>query len=1384
MTDSISEEGRGEVESNDPHYEDSDSPNNNYNERADNKSNRGIQSIPGEEYGRFYEQYLYSLLPAIYKEYDAKENNILQEFLKIIACPAAALRRDIDGLLNDFFINSCEDWVIPYIGDLIAAKFVPNSSLNSRLDVQNTIHWRKLKGTRIGLEDLIRNTINSNATVKEAFRFCSSNPHLGFSKNIANVIDRSNGSSSNFVNLHDQSSLNDIDSENDTISHLIDVREPSHANGWYNIKNLMLFLPQLNVYHLSQVEAQNEEDDDVDGSKYYCFSNLSSKGSSSSQELSSSSSSISSSTNNRYFPLYDLDTGLRIKPSVFSQDPFHYFGHKRGMAIRINNILAAYPKPSDFSPIKTEIGGNNLLTIASSSSPMVTRKSNGDNPSNGNVDPDFIGLHKEEGIRILEPRKFTKSDKHFIIRVYSYSDEEQDPIEIANYDTSKIYSQPYYHLLLQRSRSRKIPFGTILISVEPLAQSNATTGAIIFPETVIAIRDSQRFPYVREKTMEVDNRISKCKNALYVYLPAISLNYEERKYLFVDTDGSTYYEEKAENDEGYGAERRLRGKLARQACGQVFPARQLTYSLSPLKNFADLNRFNGIKVLDAKKYEKGSSVSPSSFDIEGIAIDKIRSQAWRIGRLHIRSDGTSHYINEKEVWIRWIIQTVDYSMIDKDKDHSFIKEYLICHFKAMRLVLEKDLVVHREEIDPKKIIRDMIPGEILPENAFGNGIATYHIDEERAKGYGNNHDENDNNNNNNSKNSNVYEIDVTVNVNPGYRLDQISDKIRNAIEENPELNNNDNDAELLLSISIDPKQAGKGKSVTRIFPLSEIILTNSIGKSILVYIPQLIFRTHDSKYSLYITSDGSTSFEEDLSISARKSAGQVIPLAGKYPLQNRIPVYMNLAKISWQSSPSSDSSVLHSGELAIDPEHGRFAFSRQDDDDIPGSNDDGQSMRVTADYNYAFSYDIGAGAYDRRDGLMKANKWVSKNGHVHYDDALPSKTFQTIVDALASAEDGDVIQIEDSSIYEESTGINSVTFHATTRNLTLQAANQRLPAITLTKNTKAFRVAFKHQREKLNSEDLNPTITLNGILITGGPLALEGDFGKLVLNSCTIDPGYDDKRFLGVEIKSSLSSSSSSSPSDTYAPTTITTTTEARATTATTTSAIRTSAKKESAPSKEISLNRSISGGIVADKSVSKLSVKDSIIDNLAGSAIRVKKSNKGEEPTLKLEAERSNILGNPQEEPVLELKDICLSDVILTSRVNVIVREKNHDQTEVRNNSNNRGRTSSICRSIRHSRYERGSIFEIIGNNNNDLLGITFRCTSETPIFISTTFGDPAYLHLDHLTSKSILEGAQNTLEMGVFNQNDKPSRMRNLKIRLQEFLPLGVKSGLVYLY
>src|SRR5215218_60314 len=173
------------------------------------------ESIPGGEYGKFYEQYLYKLLPAIYQEYDTnEENNVLREFLKIIGSQAATIRQDIDGLLNNFFINSCEEWVIPYIADLTAAKVVPNSSLNSRLDTQNTIRWRKLKGTQMGLVDLIRNTINRNAKVKEAFRYCSSTSHLAF-KSSDIVVNKTHS----YVDLHDQNALTDIDTENDITPH-------------------------------------------------------------------------------------------------------------------------------------------------------------------------------------------------------------------------------------------------------------------------------------------------------------------------------------------------------------------------------------------------------------------------------------------------------------------------------------------------------------------------------------------------------------------------------------------------------------------------------------------------------------------------------------------------------------------------------------------------------------------------------------------------------------------------------------------------------------------------------------------------------------------------------------------------------------------------------------------------------------------------------------------------------------------------------------------------------------------------------------------------------------------------------------------------------------
>ena len=67
------------------------------------------------------------------------------------------------------------------------------------------------------------------------------------------------------------------------------------------------------------------------------------------------------------------------------------------------------------------------------------------------------------------------------------------------------------------------------------------------------------------------------------------------------------------------------------------------------------------------------------------------------------------------------------------------------------------------------------------------------------------------------------------------------------------------------------------------------------------------------------------------------------------------------------------------GYIAIDPECGRFALVSEKNDLIEN---------ITAEYNYAFSADIGTGTFERRSTLKPATFWISKKGHIPY--ACPS----------------------------------------------------------------------------------------------------------------------------------------------------------------------------------------------------------------------------------------------------------------------------------------------------------------------------------------------------------------------------------------------------------
>lgn len=62
---------------------------------------------------------LYNLLPAVYRIRDAEQGHPLRAFLRLIASQVDIVKEDIDRLWDNFFIETCRDWVVPYIGDLV-----------------------------------------------------------------------------------------------------------------------------------------------------------------------------------------------------------------------------------------------------------------------------------------------------------------------------------------------------------------------------------------------------------------------------------------------------------------------------------------------------------------------------------------------------------------------------------------------------------------------------------------------------------------------------------------------------------------------------------------------------------------------------------------------------------------------------------------------------------------------------------------------------------------------------------------------------------------------------------------------------------------------------------------------------------------------------------------------------------------------------------------------------------------------------------------------------------------------------------------------------------------------------------------------------------------
>jgi hypothetical protein len=67
-------------------------------------------------------------------------------------------------------------------------------------------------------------------------------------------------------------------------------------------------------------------------------------------------------------------------------------------------------------------------------------------------------------------------------------------------------------------------------------------------------------------------------------------------------------------------------------------------------------------------------------------------------------------------------------------------------------------------------------------------------------------------------------------------------------------------------------------------------------------------------------------------------------------------------------------------------------------------------------------------------------------------------------------------------------------------------------------------------------------------------------------------------------------------------------------------------------------------------------------------------------------------------------------------------------------------------------------------------------------PSFRSSEYGSPYYMQLHLGCPVQIRTGAEDESEMGVFSHLKQPQRESNLKIRLREYLPIGLEAGIIY--
>jgi hypothetical protein len=226
-----------------------------------------------DNYAIYYADKLWNLLPAVYRAEDTDQfgaNGPLREIVNRIGAQVANVRRNIDRMWEDQSIETCDDWVIPYIGALLGTNLVSGLDPRAqRIDVAKTIYYRRRKGTLAILEEIANAITGWDVKVVEFFRRMGRTRHgldpaIGGSllgNGAVATLQQAEGlvgplthtGIGGLADLHKVYGASKAGTAFDEYFHTADLRRPSGNYGWYNIPRLGVFVWRLTSYRVGPV---------------------------------------------------------------------------------------------------------------------------------------------------------------------------------------------------------------------------------------------------------------------------------------------------------------------------------------------------------------------------------------------------------------------------------------------------------------------------------------------------------------------------------------------------------------------------------------------------------------------------------------------------------------------------------------------------------------------------------------------------------------------------------------------------------------------------------------------------------------------------------------------------------------------------------------------------------------------------------------------------------------------------------------------------------------------------------------------------------------------------------------------------------------------------